>query len=49
MFLMEMLLKLPRDSQFIAKCKEDIFKSCAKLHTDKKFSKVVVTPDVDAN
>jgi len=49
MFLMEMLLKLPRDTQFIGKCKEDISKACSKLHSDKKFSKVVVTPDVDAN
>lgn len=48
MFLMEMLLKLPRDAAFIAKCKEDIMKECAQLHTHKQFKKVVVLPDVDA-
>lgn len=49
MFLMEMLLKLPRESKFISKCKEDIFKEISKLHADKKYSRVVVIPDVDAN
>lgn len=49
MYLMEMLLKLPKDAQLMAKCKEDIDKACGKLHADKRFSKVVVTPDVDPN
>ncbi|WP_227990765.1 replication restart helicase PriA [Flavisolibacter ginsenosidimutans] len=48
MFLMEMLLKLPRDAQMIAKCKEDIQKECANLHNIKQFKKVIVLPDVDA-
>ncbi|HEV7330087.1 MAG TPA: primosomal protein N' [Flavisolibacter sp.] len=48
MFLMEMLLKLPRDAQLIAKCKDDIMKECANLHQYKQFKKVVVLPDVDA-
>lgn len=48
MFLMEMLLKLPRDAAMIAKCKEDIMKQCAILHTVKGFKKVIVLPDVDA-
>jgi primosomal protein N' (replication factor Y) len=43
-----MLLKLPRDAQMIAKCKEDIMKECANLHTHKQFKKVIVLPDVDA-
>jgi primosomal protein N' (replication factor Y) (superfamily II helicase) len=48
MFLMEMLLKLPRDSQTIASCKRDILKECANLHSNKRFKKVIVLPDVDA-
>jgi primosomal protein N' (replication factor Y) len=48
MFLMEMLLKLPRDAQMIAKCKEDIMKECANLHTHKQFKKVIILPDVDS-
>jgi len=47
LFLMEMLLKLPRDSQFITKCKEDVLKQIAVLHADKRFTKVFVIPDVD--
>jgi primosomal protein N' (replication factor Y) len=48
MFLMEMLLKLPRDSQLIAKCKDDVLKETANLHQHKQFKKVIVLPDVDA-
>jgi primosomal protein N' (replication factor Y) len=48
MFLMEMLLKLPRDAQLIAKCKDDILKEVAALHQHKQFKKVIVLPDVDA-
>ena len=48
MFLMEMLIKLPRDAQMIAKCKEDILKAEVKLHTSVQFKKVIVLPDVDA-
>jgi primosomal protein N' (replication factor Y) len=48
MFLMEMLLKLPRDSQLIAKCKDDIMKECASLHQLKQYKKVIILPDVDA-
>lgn len=44
---MEMLLKLPRDAQMIAKCKEDVMKEIAALHAVKGFKKVVVLPDVD--
>jgi primosomal protein N' (replication factor Y) (superfamily II helicase) len=48
MFLMELLLKLPRDSQVIARCKSDILKECASLHADRRFRNVVIVPDVDA-
>ena len=47
MFLMEMLLKLPRDAQMMAKCKDDILKECAALHQQKAFKKAIVLPDVD--
>jgi primosomal protein N' (replication factor Y) len=46
-FLMEMLLKLPRDSQLIARCKEDVLKQITVLHAQKRFAKVLVIPDVD--
>ncbi|MGZ5189822.1 MAG: replication restart helicase PriA [Flavisolibacter sp.] len=48
MFLMELLLKLPRDSQLIAKCKSDILKEIINLHAEKRFRRVIVVPDVDA-
>jgi len=48
MYLMEMLVKLPRDRQLIAKCKEDLLKEIAGLHSNRRFKKVVVIPDVDA-
>lgn len=48
MFLMEMLLKLPRDSQLISKCKAGILKEFANLHNEKRFKKVIAVPDVDA-
>jgi primosomal protein N' (replication factor Y) len=48
MFLMEMLLKLPRDRQFIAQCKMNVLQEIVKLHENKKFKKVIVVPDVDA-
>ena len=36
LYLMELLVKLPRDSQTIAKCKKDIMKYCALLHTEEQ-------------
>jgi primosomal protein N' (replication factor Y) len=48
MFLMELLLKLPRDSAVIARCKEDIDRECSKLHAEKRFRQVAIIPDVDA-
>ena len=49
MFLMELLLKLPKDSQLIHKCKKDIIKESANLHADQRFKKMIIIPDVDAN
>lgn len=48
LFLMEMLIKLPKDGGLIARCKADIEKQCANLHADRRFTKVIVVPDVDA-
>jgi primosomal protein N' (replication factor Y) len=48
MFLMELLFKLPRDTQLIAKCKKDILKEVAELHKEARFRKIIITPDVDA-
>lgn len=47
LFLMELLLKLPRDTALIHRCKQDIQKYCSLLHADKKFRSVAVVPDVD--
>ena len=48
MFLMELMLKLPRDSGIIQRCKTDIARECVQLHTAPRFKKVIVIPDVDA-
>jgi primosomal protein N' (replication factor Y) len=48
LYLMEMLLKLPRDGNLIAQCKSDLQKQSAKLHSEKKFAKLLIVPDVDA-
>lgn len=46
-YLMEILLKLPRDQKIISKCKEEIFDIIAWMHNDKRFRSVVMVPDVD--
>ena len=46
-YLMELLLKLPKDSQLLAQCKNDILNESAVLHSEKRFRSVVVVPDVD--
>jgi primosomal protein N' (replication factor Y) len=47
-FLMEILLKLPRDGKTIARCKKDILDQVALLHNEKSFRSVTVVADVDA-
>jgi primosomal protein N' (replication factor Y) len=47
-YLMELILKLPRDSQTITNCKTDILKAIAAIHSEKKFLRVAIIPDVDA-
>jgi primosomal protein N' (replication factor Y) (superfamily II helicase) len=46
-YLMEILLKLPKDGNLISRCKKSIRECIAVLHNEKKFSTVVVIPDVD--
>jgi len=48
MFLMELLIKLPKDSQLIARCKEDLLHAIVQLHQKPRYKKVLVIPDVDA-
>ena len=46
-YLMEILLKLPRDGGILHACKKSIHELIAALHQDKRFRSVVVIPDVD--
>jgi primosomal protein N' (replication factor Y) (superfamily II helicase) len=46
-FLMELMLKLPKDGQVVRECKQFILELIAILHSEKKFRSVVITPDVD--
>lgn len=46
--LMEILLKLPRDSKTINQCKNVLLEQIAILHQDKSFRSVTVVADVDA-
>ena len=47
-YLMEVMLKLPKDGQTIAFAKHVIRQQTAILHSDRKFRSVVIIPDVDA-
>ena len=47
-YLIELLLKLPRDSKTINQCKKDLLEQIAILHQDKSFRSVTVVADVDA-
>lgn len=47
-YLMELMLKLPKDGQTIAFAKHIIRQQTAILHNDRKFRSVVIIPDVDA-
>lgn len=48
LYLMELLLKLPRDSRLLSKCKKDMLKYIAQMHQDNKYRRVLMVPDVDA-
>jgi primosomal protein N' (replication factor Y) (superfamily II helicase) len=47
-YLMELLIKLPKDAKTINLCKKVIHDQVAILHNDKRFRSVVILPDVDA-
>ncbi|MGN6292394.1 MAG: replication restart helicase PriA [Chitinophagaceae bacterium] len=46
-YLMELLIKLPKDNQTILNCKRDVQEQVALMHQDKRFKSVIVVPDVD--
>jgi primosomal protein N' (replication factor Y) (superfamily II helicase) len=46
-YLMELLLKLPRDARLIAACKKDMLEQEALLHQHHSFKSVTVVNDVD--
>jgi primosomal protein N' (replication factor Y) len=46
-YLMELLVKLPKDSTLVKECKQFMLDQISVLHSDKRFKSVVVIPDVD--
>jgi primosomal protein N' (replication factor Y) len=46
-FLMELMIKLPREAQLMQRCKEQIQEQVAIMHQEKRFRNVVVITDVD--
>ncbi len=46
-YLMELMLKLPRNAKVLEQCKKDILYQVALLHQEKRYKSVVVIPDVD--
>ncbi len=46
-YLMELLLKLPKDRNLLIQCKKDLLEQVAVLHNEKRFRSVVIVPDVD--
>jgi primosomal protein N' (replication factor Y) (superfamily II helicase) len=46
-YLMELLLKLPKDKNLLIQCKKDILEQVAILHSEKRFRSVVIVTDVD--
>jgi primosomal protein N' (replication factor Y) len=46
-YLMELLLKLPKDRNLLIQCKKDLLEQVALLHNEKRFRSVVIVPDVD--
>ena len=47
-YLMELLIKLPRDTKTIKQCKKDLLEQVAILHQHKSFRSVTIVADVDA-
>ncbi len=46
-YLMEMMLKLPKDNRVLSICKKHLLDAVISLHQQKEFKSVVVIPDVD--
>ena len=46
-YLMELLLKLPRDGKTINQCKKDLLEHTAVLHQEPSYRSVTVVADVD--
>ncbi|HUM98395.1 MAG TPA: primosomal protein N' [Chitinophagaceae bacterium] len=46
-YLMELLLKLPRNGKLISQCKKDLLDNIAIMHQEKSFRNVTVMADVD--
>jgi len=47
-YLMELLLKLPRDGKTIVQCKKDLLEQVAIVHQYKSFRSVTIVADVDS-
>lgn len=47
LYLMEMMIKLPRDSKLITQAKNNLMEQIAVLHNNKSYRSVSVIPDVD--
>ncbi|MET0635287.1 MAG: primosomal protein N' [Chitinophagaceae bacterium] len=46
-YLMELLIKLPKDNKLIAQCKRDLLFQAGVMSNDPMYKSVVVVPDVD--
>jgi primosomal protein N' (replication factor Y) len=46
-YLMEILLKLPREAQLIKDCKRDLLQQIAIIQSNKNYRMVAILPDVD--
>jgi primosomal protein N' (replication factor Y) (superfamily II helicase) len=46
-YLQELLLKLPKDSQLIDRCKQEIEQQVVIIHANKRYRQVNIIPDVD--
>jgi primosomal protein N' (replication factor Y) len=46
-YIMELMLKLPKDKNLINNCKKQLQESTAILHQDKRYRMVSVVPDID--
>ncbi|MFC0773103.1 replication restart helicase PriA [Terrimonas alba] len=46
-YLMELLLKLPKDKNLLINCKKDLLEQVALLHNEKRYKSVGIVPDVD--